>query len=50
MKGGRLADAYSMYKRASTKEHSTDYEDREENLGIPYTVFFLFVLRDGSKI
>ncbi|XP_006356150.1 probable plastidic glucose transporter 3 [Solanum tuberosum] len=32
MRGGGLADAYSMYKRASTKDQFTDYEDREENL------------------
>ncbi|KAM3308120.1 hypothetical protein P3S67_009864 [Capsicum chacoense] len=35
MRGGRLADAYSIYKRASTKDQCTDYEDRQENIGSP---------------
>lgn len=50
MRGGGLADAYSMYKRASTKDQFTDYEDREENLGTPYTVFFRMDLRFRSIV
>lgn len=34
MRGVRLADAYSIYKRASSNDHFTDdYDDREQNLG-----------------
>lgn len=59
MRGVRLADAYSIYKRASSNDHFTDdYDDREQNLGVYPSHSFLFLnkkylcvqayLQDGS--
>lgn len=50
MRGVRLADAYSIYKRASSNDHFTDdYDDREQNLGT-YPLHSFFFLKKKNSV